>query len=597
MGDQAQNGDSTEEREYSVHDSRGHRGSRWLRVALILLIVMALAVGGVTVGSYLWFRSQVSGANSRVSADVKEALRTKPSTTLVAASDSPSAMNIIVLGSDKRAQSGEAYGRSDTMIILHVDPGNDYLSMLSLPRDSWVTIPGHGQDRLNAAYAIGGPALMIKTVKQLTGVDINKYMEVDFQAFKDLTDVLGGVYVDVDRAYYQPNPHYELINSAPGYQRLDGTDALKYVRFRHDLNADFGRMQRQQRFISAVREQAMGWSLPLKLPGLISALFKNVNTNLSADDFIKLAYWAVKLDGSRIRQITVDGANMRIRNMDVLSISGTTWVNALRQLLTPSPKSSTTTTTKLKVDLTGMSLDIRNENGKSAETKSAAMWLTSLGATIVTSTDVAATAPSRTRVEYPSGQQATADLIADLVGANSVVLNPSAARVTVVMGSDFVLPPQYKTPVGVDAIPDAAMWRARSAAISFPVQAPSWLPPGYSLQMPYPQTGGTYNIKVGSGTKPGLKIVYVLKKRSGTTNECLGIMETTWLDAPAASKGVYAVDFNGVTYTLVGSIGKVDHVWWKKDGVLYWVSNTIMYDLTADQLLGVAESMVVVPKS
>jgi LCP family protein required for cell wall assembly len=137
--------------------------------------------------------------------------------------------------------------------------------MLSLPRDLRVDVPGHGLNKLNFAFHVGGPALTIRTVEQLTGVDINHYVEVSFDAFSDITDSLGGVYVDVDQRYYNDNPTYELIKLSPGYQLLNGVDALDFVRYRHDLNMDFGRMERQQAFLSAMREQAMGWNLPLRI--------------------------------------------------------------------------------------------------------------------------------------------------------------------------------------------------------------------------------------------------------------------------------------------------------------------------------------------
>ena len=195
--------------------------------------------------------------------------------------------------------------RSDTIILVHVDPEEDFVSMVSFPRDLRVEIPGHGINKLNAAYAFEGPALTVQTVELLTGVDIDEYLEVDFAAFADITDSLGGVYLDIDRRYYNDNAEWELIKLSPGYQLLDGAQALDYVRFRHDQNYDFGRMDRQQRFITAMREQAVGWDLPLRLPGIVDALFTNIETTLSATEILKLAYWGVKLDGSQIKQITL----------------------------------------------------------------------------------------------------------------------------------------------------------------------------------------------------------------------------------------------------------------------------------------------------
>ena len=264
--------------------------------SLVGLLVVIVAVAG---GSYLWLNSLVVGTHPTDSGIV--------GTTFENAIGTPTGMDILLLGSDKRPDNAGEESRSDTVMLVHVDPGQNYLSMLSLPRDLRVEIPGNGIRKLNAAYTLGGPKLTIKTVEQLTNVDITEYVEVDFKAFSDITDSLGGVYTDVDRRYYNDDPQWELIKLSPGYQLLNGAQALDYVRFRHDLNYDFGRMDRQQRFLTALREQAMGWNLPLKLPSLVQALFKNLTTTLDTNEIIKLAYWGVRLGGDRIRQLSVIG--------------------------------------------------------------------------------------------------------------------------------------------------------------------------------------------------------------------------------------------------------------------------------------------------
>ena len=141
-----------------------------------------------------------------------------------------------------------------------------------------------------------------------TGVDITDYMEIDMKAFKALTDAVGGVYVDVDKHYLQTDWHYEMIDQLPGYQLLNGAQALDYVRYRKDNNMDFGRQQRQQRYLAGLREQAMSWDLGVKLPGIIKAMTDNIKTSIEFDEIQSLAYWAVtKLGGGQIRQIAVVG--------------------------------------------------------------------------------------------------------------------------------------------------------------------------------------------------------------------------------------------------------------------------------------------------
>jgi LCP family protein required for cell wall assembly len=523
-------------------------------------------------------------------------------------------MNILVLGSDHRAEEDEKYGRSDTIILVHIDPGSDYLSVLSLPRDLRVEVPGYGKEKINSAFAFGGPALTIKTVEQLTGIDINHYVEVDFAAFQDITDALGGVYVDVDRRYYNDDPAWELIKLAPGYQLLKGSDALDYVRFRHDLNADFGRMERQQRFLAAMREQAMGWDLPFKLPGLISALFKNLSTDLGANDIVKLAYWGIRLDGNRIRQISVVGDTNTIGGISYVIAGDTAIANAVEAFLTiptagssagtfgtapgsgsgGSSAGSSSTTSVSEADLTGLEVDILNGNGRSGEGAAASEWLTSLGAQVVTVGNADTTGLQVTKVGYPSGKSTVARLLAGVVGTDSVSRTSSVERVTLTLGEDFVLPSDFALPPGPDTIPNSSEWKALAGMVPFAVAGPSYLPQGYKYADRMPPSGATYDIDTGGGTKPAFKMLYRLRLNGKNTDQYMGITETTWTDAPAASNGT-EVEHNGVVYTIVGTNQKVDHIWWKKDGVLYWVSNTLSYLVSKEDLLAVAESMITIP--
>jgi LCP family protein required for cell wall assembly len=523
-------------------------------------------------------------------------------------------MNILVLGSDHRAQENEKYGRSDTIIVVHIDPGNNYLSLMSIPRDLRVQIPGHGKDKINAAFAYGGPALTIQTVEQLTGVDINHYMEVDFQAFQDITDALGGVYVDVDRRYYNDNPEWELIKLAPGYQLLKGSDALDYVRFRHDLNNDFGRMERQQRFLAALREQAMGWNLPFKLPGLISALFSNISTDLGAGDILKLAYWGIRLDGNRIRQTSIVADTDTIGGISYVIADDTTIANAVEDFLTVpaaanlagSSSTATTgglsggplgssTTTAAETDLIGVDVDVLNANGRAGEGAAASQWLVSLGARVVNVGNADGTGLKVTKVSYPSGMSSPAHLLAEAVGTDSITRTSSVDRITLTLGEDFVLPNDFALPPGPDTVPNSGEWRALAKIVPFTVEAPYFLPEGFQYADRMPPTGATYDIDTGGGSKPAFRMLYRLRQNGAKTDQYMGITETTWVDAPAASKGT-EVKHDGVTFTIVGTNQKVDHIWWKQDGVLYWVSNTLSYLVSKNDLLAVAESMIVIPK-
>jgi polyisoprenyl-teichoic acid--peptidoglycan teichoic acid transferase len=192
---------------------------------------------------------------------------------------------IMIAGSDRR-HGDKKLGlkpRSDTIILARVDPDKG-VALLSLPRDLKVSIPNHGTDKINAAYTLGGPKLAIKTVKQLTGLEINHYIDVNFRGFRQAIDEIGCVYVDVDRRYFNDNSglgfgqQYASINVRPGYQKMCGTRALEYVRYRH-TDTDIARSARQQDFTRHVRQQLR----PAKLIGRTKKLISIFASNTASD--------------------------------------------------------------------------------------------------------------------------------------------------------------------------------------------------------------------------------------------------------------------------------------------------------------------------
>ena len=144
-------------------------------------------------------------------------------------------------------------------MLVRIDPQTHYISLLSLPRDLWVDIPGYGENKINAAYEQGGVKLALKTVESVTGVDVNYLMVVDFSGFTRLVNAFGGVYVPVDQYYQHTNTpgteQYAQIDVKPGYQLLHGTDALGFARYRH-TDSDFYRNARQQTFLQAFQARA-----------------------------------------------------------------------------------------------------------------------------------------------------------------------------------------------------------------------------------------------------------------------------------------------------------------------------------------------------
>jgi LCP family protein required for cell wall assembly len=172
--------------------------------------------------------------------------------------DPGSPQTILVLGSDRRFTDAKTDPvRSDTIIVVRLDPDKKSTAIMSIPRDLKVDIPGHGEDKINVAYALGGPKLAVRTVKLLLGLPISHVVNVNFNGFQRAVNRLGCVYDDVDRRYF--NSHggpggYATIDIKPGYQKLCGKDALDYVRYRH-TDDDFVRAARQQTFLSQAKDQ------------------------------------------------------------------------------------------------------------------------------------------------------------------------------------------------------------------------------------------------------------------------------------------------------------------------------------------------------
>lgn len=196
--------------------------------------------------------------------------------------------NIMVLGVDRR--SGDT-GRSDTLFVTMLDTSRNQAALLSIPRDTLVSIPGHGWDKVNHAYAYGGHDLSRKTLENFLGIQINNYVLVDFQGFIKLVDAIGGVDIDVEKPMQYADPYDGenglVINLQPGRQHMDGTTAIQYVRYR-DEEGDIGRVARQQKFMKAVFAKLRSASLLTRAPEIARTLYQSIETDLSVTDLASL---------------------------------------------------------------------------------------------------------------------------------------------------------------------------------------------------------------------------------------------------------------------------------------------------------------------
>src|SRR4249920_985804 len=251
----------------------------WWRFALGSLIIVAVSAAATSIGilRYIDSIAHALSHNNKLQSKVHRFL---------AQTHGGEPENILILGSDKRANEPEDPGRSDTTILLRLDPGQDAISLMSIPRDLKVEIPGVGTDKFNAACAYGGPKLALQVVKELTGLPINHVVNVDYLGFVRAVDAIGCVYVDVDRRYYHSNvglpvsEQYAEINVQPGYQLLCGKKALQYVRYRH-TDTDIVRAARQQDFLSAARQRVPIGDLVLDRNDLIDIFTEYTTSDIS----------------------------------------------------------------------------------------------------------------------------------------------------------------------------------------------------------------------------------------------------------------------------------------------------------------------------
>ncbi|HDP69324.1 MAG TPA: LytR family transcriptional regulator [Actinobacteria bacterium] len=216
-------------------------------------------------------------------------------------SKSKGPINTLLLGNDTR---GDDRGRTDTIIIMRFNPKTKKAVLISIPRDTRVKIPDHSYNKINSAYTIGGVKLMIRTIENFANIDINHYVMVDFKGFKEIVDALGGVDVYVEKSMKDSSIN---LNLNPGHQRLNGANALKYVRFRHDAKGDFGRIERQQKFLKAILDESIRIKSIFKLPELVNIVADNTRTNMSISEMVSLGRQFSTLEKNGLDGIMLPG--------------------------------------------------------------------------------------------------------------------------------------------------------------------------------------------------------------------------------------------------------------------------------------------------
>ena len=280
-------------------------------IFLLLLITTASATFGAIFGAITALIAPVEPEIISKALNSYENLTIKPK---VPEYNLTRPVNILVMGVDRvpeaKANSKEVFnGRSDTILLIRIDPINKLINLLSIPRDTQVNLPGIGQTKISEANPEGGQALTTKVVaKILNNIPIERYVRVSSGAFRELVELLDGVDVFVPQAMnYTDNAQKLNINLAQGWQTLNGEQAEQFARFRNDALGDIGRIQRQQSLIQAIWKRLSNTTNLTQLPQIIRVMQKYVDTNLSFEEILTLGNFGMQLDREKFKMVMLPG--------------------------------------------------------------------------------------------------------------------------------------------------------------------------------------------------------------------------------------------------------------------------------------------------
>ena len=595
------------------------------RILLGLVLVVAMLAVALVAGVYLWFHESVAAIRAH-SVDVKSAQK------LLGDVPAPGHAAIaLVIGYDHRA--GEALSqpsRSDTVMLLRADPVTKSVSMMSFPRDMTVNVHCPGQPtfvgKINSAYAYCGSKGTLQTVRDLVGLPINYLITVNFRGFKQIVNRLGGVWIDVDRRYFNNNAGlsptfgYATINLQPGYQLLTGGSALDYVRYRH-TDSDLFRVARQQQFVKAMKFQlAHNFSIT-SVPKIIGALTKNIEVGvggggeLSGKTVLSYALFAYRLSSGHFFQTQIQGltgyADLRTDptniqaavqdwlNPDVEAASTATNVALGRKVKTTAPTAAETTITVL------------NGNGVPGAAGTAGYQLAQRSYQVLQPPENATgNAPRQdyfpSKVYWNPGvarSEAAAKVVAKLFAPADVERIPPLivplqrnTMLTVVVGTPFhgtIAPasptrtPTTREPAHVVSNPydTTTLLEATQKKVPFKLMTPTVME---SSSFP-DRTKALYAYRIHEHNK-AVRLVF----RTGS-GAYWGIEETNWLDAPIlGDRNVHHI-LSGRAYDFYYTGPKLHMIVLRQGGVSYWVVNSLLDNISNETMIAIAKGLRPLP--
>jgi LCP family protein required for cell wall assembly len=583
------------------------------RIFLLTIVICSSLIFGAAGGVYLEALAAVD--DLAPSEQVKVALKQLE----LPPADAPA--NALLIGYDHRPEDGTAPSRSDTVMLMRADPQAETITTLSFPRDLIVEVrcPGGGSSlaRINAAYSFCGPEGTLLTVRELTNLPIHYIITVNFEGFRKVIDRLGGVWIDVDRRYHNPQGgEYAEINLWPGYQRLRGWQALDYVRYRH-FDSDLYRVARQQTFVKAVKQAVNARFQPGTVPKIVGALRNNVEIGqasgeVSLSTLISYALFGYGLPSGHFYQVKLGGlTGMNELHSDQSSIEA-----AVGEFLKPdvdAPEKATAVALRRRARLrTGpnprnVTVVALNGNGVPGAAANASYQLGQRGYRVIGPPEgLLANAPKRvfrTQVYFTEkkGARVAAARLGNLFG--SVELKPlplrnrtlvtlaNGAMVTVVVGQTFK---GRLGPAPVDRTPPRRTADVRTATsetihevrkaskwdVGFPLMIPTKIDRGSVLDSEVPYR--VYKI----GKRKAVRLTF----RNGAT-EYWGIQMTDWDDAPALTDANETLTIKGRKYSLYYDGPNLHMVVLHHGGATYWVVNTVLDKLSNETMLEIAKGL------
>jgi LCP family protein required for cell wall assembly len=599
------------------------RRSTWRRVGRFFFILGAIIVmigGGLAGGAYLYYH-QTIGEISAHSKDVKLASKRLdiplPNQPAIA----------LVLGYDHRlGKESSNNSRSDTMMLLRADPISHSISMLSFPRDLrtqiWCGDKIIDTNRINAAYSECNAKGSLETVKKLTGLPINFLITVNFIGFRQIVDRIGGVWVDVDRRYFNHNngsysSNYANIDLQPGYQLLSGQAALDYVRFRH-TDSDLYRIARQQQFVKGIKQQLThGFSVFTALK-VLGAITHNIEIGQAGGGDLSTAVksyllFAYNLPSGHFFQAKIQG----VTGTNELSAPTAAIQAAVQEFQNPdvqSPQKATAAALGSKAahfngpPPSGVTISVLNGNGVQGSASNAAYELSKRGYRIILpATGQMRNAPSftyfRTKVYFDPAQQGSqiaARRVGNLFGdADVVQLTPDVSRLgngamlTVVVGQTFhgtVAPaPVDTTPkkepayVRTDPAQTQSLIKSVRRRFDFPLEVPTVLERTSNLDREVPLR--VYAMKQGARA---LRLTFL----AGT--ELAGywsVTETKWTGAPVLQEPNSKHVLKGREFDFYYSGPHLHMIVLRESGATYWVVNTLLDSLSNETMIAIARGL------